>query len=486
MATTLTHTPAATTFSRPSACEIPERFDQLRVHMVGIGGCGMSGLAHMLMRRGAVVTGSDLRASMELTRLAERGAKVCTNQSADAIPHNATLVVISAAIQADHPERLEAHRRGVPVIRYAELLGQLMKRQEGVAIAGTHGKSTTTAWLAYTLKSAGLDPTFIVGATVEQLDGGSGVGDGPHFLAEACEYEGSFLQLRPRVGVILNIEEDHLDYYKDVDAIQQAFAAFAARVPTDGLLVINGDDLRCHEVAGTVTCPTETVGVGPDVTWRASRLEVEDGRYAFDVHQRDQRRGRVHLGLPGRHNVDNALAVIAVAHRAGVPWDAISEGLATFRGARRRLELRGTPGGIRVLDDYAHHPTEIRATLQAARQRYRPRRLWCIFQPHQHSRTRFLLTDFARSFSDADEVIVPDIYFVRDSQRERELVCAQDLVDAICFDGGRARHIGDFDAITELLANAVRRDDVIITMGAGNIWRVADAVVQRLGADLPA
>ena len=465
---------------------LPQQLGGLHVHMVGIGGCGMSGLAALLIRHGAQVSGSDQSASAELKRLTARGARITTDQQHSSIPDDADVVVASAAIPATHPERVEAARRGLTVLKYAELLGLVMARYHGIAISGTHGKSTTTAWLAYVLRSAGLDPSYVVGANVSQLGGGSGVGSGPHFVAEACEYDRSFLYLRPRQAAILNIEEDHLDCYADVEAIQEAFRAFAERIPDDGLLVINGRDARCRAVAERIGAPVQTYGTHEGATWRAVDVRLEGGTYEFDVWHGAQALGRVRLGLAGRHNVDNALAVVASAYPCGVPWPVLQEGLATFHGARRRFEHRGTVNGVRILDDYAHHPTEIRATLEAVQERLAPRRLWCVFQPHQHSRTRFLLADFARSFAQADEVIVPDIYFVRDSERERERVCAQDLVDAIQAQGGAARYVGAFDAIVDLLQRDVQPDDVVLTMGAGNIWKVADDLVRRLGGDLPA
>jgi len=455
--------------------------DKLRIHMVGVGGCGMSALAALLLRRGARVSGSDSRPSAELARLVEGGARITTQQRAEAVPPETRLVVASAAIPPDHPELLETRRRGIPVLKYAQLLGALMSRYDGVAISGTHGKSTTTAWLTFVLRRAGLDPSFVVGATVAQLGGGSGVGAGPHFIAEACEYDRSFLNLRPRRAAILNIEEDHLDCYPDLAAIRDAFAAFACNVPPDGLIVLNGQDPQCRSLAPHIAAHVETFGSEDGATWRATEIVLDDGHYSFNVVHDGAVLGRVRPDLPGRHNVDNALAVVALAHACGVSWQGLQAPLAEFRGARRRLELRGEVNGVRVVDDYAHHPTEIRVTLRAARERFRPHRLWCVFQPHQHSRTRFLLTDFAQSFVHADRVIVPDIYFVRDSQRERDLVCAEDLVREIRGRGGDATYIPQFAAIVELLAHEAQPGDVVLTMGAGTIWKVADELVQRLG-----
>jgi len=465
---------------------LPAHFELCKLHFVGIGGCGMSGLAGLLLRRGTCVSGSDACDSAALRQLGAAGARLATTQGAHAIPPDAEIVVASAAIPSEHPEIAEAHCRGLPVVKYAELLGAVMARCDGVALAGTDGKSTTTAWLAFTLRRAGLDPSFVVGATAPQLGGGSGVGDGPHFVAEACEFDRSFLNLHPRRAAILNIEEDHLDCYVDLAAIRAAFATFAAGLPADGLLVLNGEDPQCGLIRPQVAANVQTFGLSGKQDWRATGLVLREGTYAFRVVQRGTALGHVHIALPGAHNVQNALAVAALARDCGLAWEQIAVGLAEFTGAHRRLELRGDVGGIRIVDDYGHHPTEIRATLAAARERYQPRRLWCVFQPHQHSRTRFLLQDFARSFTQADRVLVPDIYFVRDTQRERELVCAEDLVAEIRRRGGDAAYEPQFEAIVELLARAAEPGDVVLTLGAGNIWKVADALVQRLGGHLPA
>jgi len=466
--------------------ELPATLHKVRVHMVGIAGSGMGGLAAFLLRRGSVVSGSDLRDGEEVRRLRSAGARVTTVQTSESVPADAELVVRSAAIADDHPEIREARRRGLPVVKYAEMLGALMDRCDGVAVSGTHGKSTTTAWLAYVLRRAGLDPSFVVGAVVPQLGGGSGAGDGPHFVAEACEYDRSFLNLHPRRAAILNIEEDHLDCYANLDAITGAFAEFARRVPSDGLLVINGNDPRCAEVARGLSSRVQTFGPSCSVDWWAADVAAQEGCYAFTVHHRRRGLGRVRLAIPGQHNVANALAVIALANDCGVPWELLQPALAEFRGARRRMELRGEAGGVRVVDDYAHHPTEIQVTLQAVREHFNPRRLWCIFQPHQHSRTRFLMAHFAESFSLADHVVVPDIYFVRDSQRDREAVCAADLVQAIRRRGDAAEYVPSFQQIVEHVAAGVAAGDVVMTMGAGNIWEVADELLRRLRGDLPA
>lgn len=461
-------------------------FRGARIHMIGVGGSGMCGLAAVLLRRGARITGTDRTPNACIDKLLAAGAKIGFDESVAAVPADAEIVVASAAVPDTHPGIVEARRRNIGVMKYAQFLGVVMAHAEGVAIAGTHGKSTTTAWLTFVLREAGLDPSFVIGAEVEQLGGGSGVGDGPHFVAESCEYDRSFLNLAPKYAAILNIEEDHLDYYRDIQDIVGAFSDFARLAPPAGLVVVNGEDANCRKVAEASGAAVETFGLSVGVNWRATDLALRDGRYEFAVEHDGEKVGAVVLGLSGRHNVMNALAVIALATRCGVKWAGIRDGLAKFHGARRRLERRGDTRGVVVCDDYAHHPTEIRATLRAARERYEPRRLWCVFQPHQHSRTRFLLEDFARSFELADRVVVPQIYFVRDSERERDLVCSEDLVERIRAGGVEASYMPGFDPIVERIVAEAEAGDLVITMGAGDIWKVADELVRRLRANPPA
>ena len=457
-----------------------------RVHMIGVGGCGMSGAAAVLRRRGAIVSGSDRASSAALLRLAEQGVHIRTGQCAENLPQQCDLVVYSAAIPESNPELQAARRRGCRVIKYAELLGLLMADRRGICVAGTHGKSTTSAMVTYVLREAGLDPSFVIGATVEQLGSGSGVGEGEAFVVEACEYDRSFLNLRPRTAVILNIEEDHLDYYSGLEEIVESFSAFAGLLPPDGLLLVNGEDRNAMRVAERAPATVETFGFhGTD--WQAEITGTAHGRMRFNMHYRGELLAEVMPAIPGRHNVANALAAAAVCYHHGVDPQTIAKALGRFRGAHRRLTLRGQVRGVSVVDDYAHHPTEIQATLRAARDFYTPTRMYVVFQPHQHSRTRFLLSDFARSFGAADVVVVPDIYFVRDSAAEQDLVSAIDLVRQIHLNGGEARYEPDFDRIVEMLCAEAAGGDLVITMGAGDVWRIADRLVSRLaGEEAPA
>jgi UDP-N-acetylmuramate--alanine ligase len=469
----------ATVFSSVSASahgwSAPRDFRDAPVHFVGIGGSGMAALAAVLLRRGARVTGTDRTRSMAVENLERDGARIHGRDDSDVLAQDVRWVVASAAIPAENAELVEARRRGLPVLKYAEMLGELVNPVRGLAVAGTHGKSTTSAWLAYTLRAAGLDPSFVVGAVSTQLGGASDCGHGAHFVVEACEYDRSFLQLRPEAALILNIEEDHLDCYADLEAIQRAFSLFAAQVSGEGLLVINGDDPICRAAARASAASVETFGFDSRLDWSAVELELSRGRYAFDVRRGVQRIGRVHLGLAGRHNVANGLGMAALAAHAGADWESIRNGLENFQGVARRLQVHGTVGGVTVVDDYAHHPTEIRVTLTAARERFQPQRIWCIFQPHQYARTRWLLDGFAGCFATADRVVVPRIYGVRDSQHDRDAVSASDLVEKIAASGTAAEHV----------VRAVRPGDLVVTMGAGDIGKVAHELVGRLRGDLP-
>lgn len=451
-----------------------------KVHFTGIGGSGMCGLAHMLLDLGAVVTGTDREASSATRKLSEIGAGVSYHQTADAVPEDVDILVYSAAIKADHPERQEAARRGVEVVKYAQMLGRVMGLKWGIAIAGTHGKSTTTALTSHVLLSAGRDPSFVVGATCSQLGGSARSGGSSLFVVEACEYDRSFHNLHPKVGVVLNIEEDHLDYYKDLDEIVDSFGTFMANVDPAGVVLIAAGDKNCRAAAKAAEAKVETYAIDAAADWQAMGIRRFEGKAHFQVHYRGKLMGRLTLGIAGRHNVGNALVAAAIATHCGVPWEQIEAGIATFRGADRRSQIIGEVGGVTVMDDYGHHPTEIRATLLALREHYRPQRLICVFQPHQHSRTRFLLEDFARSFAHADVTIVPDIYFVRDSEEDRKAVTAAMLVEKINANGRDAQYIPAFSDIVDHLAAAARPGDLVVSMGAGPVWEVSHALVQRI------
>jgi UDP-N-acetylmuramate--alanine ligase len=511
-----------------------------RVHFIGIGGCGMSGLARLAQHLGASCSGSDLNPSSTVQSLRDSGIGVALEQSAESLPDDCGLVVVSAAIRDDHPELTQAVRRGIDVKKYAQLLGELMIGRTGVAIAGTHGKSTTTSMLSHILIQTGLDPSCIVGANCRQIGGGVRVGQSDILVAEACEYDRSFHNFHPTHAVILNVEADHLDVYSSLDEIVESFKIFAQRIPgkdttqaprgnaglntdqstasnahlptpapseakgrippptapTPGTLLINHETPHRIEITAGLNCAVETVGFAYQADWR---IGIK-GNQARLHHGDDNTGGTGGAGgaggaggvmdwtspMPGEHMAYNAAVAAITAHRLGAPWHDIAKAIEGFQGLDRRMQLMGTRNAdgpadpdaprdkvITVVDDYGHHPTEIDTTLRALRHHYQPNRLICVFQPHQHSRTRFLMDEFAVSFSSADTVIVPHIYFVRDSEKERHAVTAGDLVDRLRNKGVQAMHLYPFAAIIEQLKLITRPGDLVVTMGAGNVWEVA-------------
>ncbi len=456
-------------------------FHRRRVHFIGIGGCGMQGAAVLLHRLGAEVSGSDMNVPEDLQLLSASGVTVQTGHAGEHITPDIELVVFSGAIPASNPELIRARELSIATISYARLLGELMGTRTGVALAGTHGKSTTTGMTAHIFRQAGLDPSFIVGADSRQLGGRSGLGSGPHLIVEACEYRRSFLHFCPHLAAVLNIEADHLDYYRDIDDLIEAFNAFCTNVPPDGLVVIPHADEATRRATQDIEAPIETFGLTEGATWRACHLALNEGRYEFDVLYRERLVLHARLSLAGQHNVTNALAATALAVRSGADTEAIVAALETYEGVLRRMTLRGQESGVTVVDDYAHHPTEIRATIRAVRDRYNPKRTWVVFQPHQYSRTRVLIDTFAESFNDADIVLVPDIFAARDSEQDRAAVNSADLVARIHSHGKEAWHIPGLDQVTEHLESRVCPGDLVLTMGAGDVWKVADGLVERIG-----
>ncbi|HEX7010728.1 MAG TPA: UDP-N-acetylmuramate--L-alanine ligase [Phycisphaeraceae bacterium] len=461
------------------------------VHFVGIGGCGMSGLARMARRHGAVCTGSDMTPSSTTQALQEEGIPVTHEQTEQSLPASCDLVVISAAIRPDHPEVAQARQRGVPVLKYAQMLGRLMQGKTAVAVAGTHGKSTTTSMLSHILIQAGLDPSFIVGANCRQIGGGSRTGrtgPGSILVAEACEFDRSFHNFHPTCAIILNVEADHLDVYKSLEEIVESFAVFARKLPPageGGSLLINHEMPHRLAITAGLDCQVETIGFAYQADWRVG-IKGQNVR----LHHKGQAVADWRSPLPGEHMAYNAAAAAITAHRLGAGWGDIVRAIESFQGLDRRMqrlgERRVEGGAVTVVDDYGHHPTEVDTTLRALRQHYQPQRLICVFQPHQHSRTRFLMQQFAASFSEADIVIVPHIYFVRDSEQERHAVTAGDLVDHLRRKGVQAMHLYPFEAIVEQLEVVARPGDLIVTMGAGDVWKVAQAFLAKNLAKSPA
>lgn len=443
-------------------------------HFVGIGGIGMSGAARILLSRGIGVSGSDLGRSEVTEELARKGARIAIGHAAENVPPETTRVVVTAAVDEKNPEIVECRRRALPIVKYATLLGELMRDRFGIAVAGCHGKSTTSAMTAFVLDRGGYDPSFVVGGGIPDLGGSSRGGKGEPFVAEACEHFRSFHNLYPHIAVVTNIEEDHLDYYRDIEEIIGSFGVFLSHVPPEGLVVINGEDANCARARKAARCRVETFGHGEGVDWQAVNVRVEEGRWRFDALHRGALFGSFELAIPGRHNVTNALATIAVAHALEMPGDRIADALANFHGVQRRLQWL-VRGPVSVMDDYAHHPTEIRASLAALRSICPDRRIVAVFQPHQYSRTRIFRDGFAHAFGDADEVLIPGIYAARDSEDDRRAVSADDLADDIRASGKPARAVGSFDECVKALQH-VPDGTVVLTMGAGDVFKIAGAV----------
>ncbi len=469
----------------------PIQLHGVRTHFVGIGGCGMSGLARIVRSLGADCSGSD-RARTPVTDALQRdGFAVVLEQTAGSLPADAERVVASAAIGPDHPELAEARRRGLDVLTYAQMIGRLMVGRTGVAIAGTHGKSTTTAMLAHALIAADRDPTFIVGATCRQIGGGSRVGRPDMLIAEACEYGRSFHNFNPTLAAILNVEEDHLDVYGTLDAVVESFGQFAHRVAAapDGLLIIGHDGAHRTAVTAGVSCAVRTIGFAPEADY-VIHAAWQGDRQRVTVTAAGQPVVRFDLAIAGEHMAYNAAVAATLAIQLGADPQRVGAGLSDFQGLDRRMEYLGEIEGVTVVDDYGHHPTEIATTLRALRRRFlaggadaahpgRGGRLICVFQPHQHSRTRFLLDQFASSFGEADIVIVPHIYFVRDSEADRRAVSAADLVAKLHGRGVIAEHIDAFDDIVGHLEQITRPGDLLVVMGAGPVWHVAHRFAGR-------
>jgi len=459
-----------------------------RVHFIGIGGTGMRGAARMLLQQGCLVSGSDLHDSEWLRDLRAQGARIYVGHHASQLPARVDLVVITAAIPSDNPELRCAQARGTRVMKYAELVGELMLGHEGIAISGTHGKTTTTALTAWLLRRAGCDPSFVIGGEVPQLGGnahlGAKCGKGNYFVVEACEYDRSFWHLHPKYAVITNVDRDHLDFYGNLESIVAAFAGFCRGMMPGGFLLVNGDDANALRAARSAPCPVTTYGWGAGLDWRVVDYccdsSVGGARSRFWLEHGDERLGPFEIAFPGAHYAFDAAAAAIVCLGLGVVLETVTEGIASYRGTRRRFEEVGFVRGVRIIDDYGHHPTEIATTLAAARQKFPKNRIWCVFQPHQYSRTRLLLEEFARAFGVADRVIVPDIYSVRDSEADKEAVSSYDLVQRMRALGVTAEHISTLIAVVERLVEAVEPGDVVVTMGAGSVDQVGRHLLYRL------
>lgn len=441
------------------------------VHFIGIGGISMSGLAKILLHNNIKVSGSDM-ASSDMTQLLEKiGAKITIGQTKENI-ENPDLVVYTAAIAEDNPELMEARSRGIRTIERSVFVGELMKGYNtSVAVAGTHGKTSTTSFLSHIFLSADTDPTIMVGGELDAIGGNIRCGKNDYMLLEACEYHRSFLEFFPQVGIILNVEADHLDYFRDIDDIIDAFADFGALIPEDGALIVNKEDKNSIKATNKATCKVITAGY-KDADYNAENISFDaDGKATYDIVSNEEKIATVSLGVSGMHNVLNSLCAFAASDFLGLDKARIVEGIESYKGVRRRFEYKGEVNGFKVIDDYAHHPTEIRATLTTAKE-MEHNRVWCIFQPHTYTRTYTLFDDFKEVLTLADITIIADIYAAR--EKDTGLVSSKELAEAT--EG--AMYLESFEKIEKYILDNARHGDVVITMGAGNIYKLGENLLE--------
>lgn len=446
------------------------------VHFIGIGGISMSGLAAILLKEGFRVSGSDAKESSLTKWLEDQGAQVVYGQSAANIQSEHDVVVYTAAIHPDNPEFAAARQMNIPMLTRAELLGQIMKNYETpIAVSGTHGKTTTTSMLSHIMLAGDLDPTISVGGILKAIGGNIRVGNSQNFITEACEYTNSFLSFYPKISIILNIDADHLDFFKDLDDIRNSFRRFAEILPEDGTLIINGTIPNVEEITQGLNCQVVTYGT-PESNYYAANVSYNElGFGSFDLICNGENKGRFQLSVPGDHNVSNATACLAAADLLGVSAENAQKGLLSFSGADRRFQHKGEYNGVTIIDDYAHHPTEIEATLKAARN-YPHKTLWCVFQPHTYTRTHALLDDFARVLPLADKVILADIYAAR--EKNTIGITSEDLLKKIQENGGEAYYFHSFEEIEMFIKEHCIHGDLLITMGAGDVVNIGENLLK--------
>ena len=447
-----------------------------KLHFVGIGGIGMSGIAELLINLGYQVSGSDLKRSPVTDRLAALGGQIRIGHRAGNV-EGANVVVISSAVRPDNAEVAEAKRLQIPVIPRAEMLAELMRLKYGVAIAGSHGKTTTTSMIATVLVSGGFDPTAVIGGRLNAFGSNAKLGKGDFLVAEADESDGSFLKLTPAIAVITNIDREHLDHYADLAEIQAAFVSFANKVPFYGAAVLCLDDANVQAIIPRIERRIITYGTSNQADLVASHLEFPDFGSRCRVRYKGHSLGSLHLQIPGKHGILNAMAAVATALELEIPFEKIGSALASFQNADRRFQIRGNKNNILVVDDYGHHPTEIVATLSAARNAC-DRRIVAVFQPHRYSRTRALTEEFARAFNHADSVLVLPIYAA--GEESIPGVTAEMLVDQMKQFGHRdARFVPDFAAARQVLREQLRDGDLLLTLGAGDVWKVGEEFLRE-------
>lgn len=450
------------------------------IHFVGIGGIGMSGIAEVLLNLGYHVTGSDLKESDTTERLRSLGAVISIGHRSENIdsPH---VVVVSSAVKKDNPEVAAAQERKIPVIPRAEMLAELMRLKYGIAIAGAHGKTTTTSMVATVLAAGGIDPTVVIGGKLNSLGSNAKLGQGDFLVAEADESDGSFLKLSPTIAVVTNIDEEHLDFYKDINEIKRAFLNFINKIPFYGVAVLCLDERHIQSLIPSIEKRYITYGMSTQADYQARDISLLPLGSRYRVLYRGEDLGWFELSVPGLHNVNNSLAAVAVARELDVDTEVIRRALKEFSGVQRRFQIKGEAKGIMIIDDYGHHPTEIRATLAAAKACL-GRKVVSVFQPHRYTRTERLLEEFFTAFNQADEVIVMDIYAAGEPPIEG--ISGRAVCEGIRRHGHKdAEYIPDRNSLIEHLVERLRTGDVLLTLGAGDVWKVGEAVLERLKED---
>jgi len=447
------------------------------VYFMGIGGISMSGLAEVLLSRGFKISGSDRLKSRLTESLEEKGAVIFYGQRSENITPDIDLVVYTAAISKDNPEWIAMEELNLPRLSRAELLGEIMRNYAlPVAVSGTHGKTTTTSMVSEILLGADTDPTLSIGGILKSIDGNIRVGHSDFFVTEACEYTNSFLSFYPKVSIILNIEEDHMDFFKDLDDIRNSFHRFAMLLPTDGTLIINGEIENHTDITEGISCPYITYGFTDDCDYYATDITYNELGYpTFTMHTKKHEDITLSLSVPGRHNVSNAMAAMAFADCVGIDRSTAALSLQNFGGTERRFEYKGSVAGITIIDDYAHHPTEIEATLNAARNYNK--KVWCVFQPHTYTRTKAFLPEFAKALSLADHVVLADIYAAR--EKNTIGISSLDLLELIQKEEIPCDYFPSFDEIENFLLENCTQGDLLITMGAGDIVKVGERLLGK-------
>lgn len=452
------------------------------IHFIGIGGIGMSGIAEVLINLEFKVSGSDLKEGETTKRLVSLGADISYGHKRENLK-DADVVVISSAVKEDNPEVMEAHRRLVPVIPRAEMLAELMRLKRGIAIGGTHGKTTTTSMVSTILSGAGMDPTVVIGGKLNSIGSNAKLGQGEYLVAEADESDGSFLYLSPNLSVVTNIDPEHLDHYGSMEEVMKAYLEFINKVPFYGLSVLCIDNENIQRLLPSIKKPFVTYGITPQATFQATDIVFEGMNSSFTVKERGAELGRMSIAMPGMHNVYNALAAAAVASSLDISFDRIQSEMEGFCGIQRRFQLKGEHGGISVIDDYGHHPTEIRATLSAAKKGW-DRRVVAVFQPHRYSRTKEFFEDFVTAFNEADLLILTDIYAA--GEKPIEGITGRLLFEEVVKHGHKdVSYVESVADVAALLHEKTKRGDMVITLGAGNVYSAGELFLKELKESSP-